>query len=532
MVAPRVTTNVVDQSTRITAGGSYNTAIVIAAKKGDIDKPVKVTGQTDFLRKFTPNERIEVGWDLAYYEAYQYLSQQSGLIVVRAAHTEDLVNKDDDYPVLYGGVIIKTESSDNSNMAVEKGFSDPETYEFQEDDAVLIYGANPGAYNNDLAILISTDQSEVKLEGAFLIKIYKNKKLLETKLCSLDPALKDGYGNSCFIETVLESSLYIRALSNAIQTEDGYPQPKEQTELLTLKGGSDGSAVTDADRIRALKKLANMNDVNVQLILDGGNTTPTYQKAIQDVCTARDESCHGIISTRYEDEVNIDALNVIRKYRDTDLNINNYSMEMFTPHQKLYDEFNDRYVYVSPGCYVASLIMRYAQELGWHWAVAGYNRGIINSIDVATPFEMPIVDELSGMQINTIIKDPGYGNVIWDELTMQAKASDLQDAHISRYINIYLRPALKEALKPFLFEFNDDETRTIITRMIDNFMQSEKAARAVYAYRVVCDETNNLADDIQNNRLNCWLYIKPTKIAKWIKQSIIVTPYSVDLESL
>ena len=47
--------------------------------------------------------------------------------------------------------------------------------------------------------------------------------------------VKDGYGNSCFIETVLESSLYIRALSNAIQTEAGYPQPKEQTELKHLE---------------------------------------------------------------------------------------------------------------------------------------------------------------------------------------------------------------------------------------------------------------------------------------------------------
>ena len=107
---------------------------------------------------------------------------------------------------------------------------------------------------------------------------------------------------------------------------------------------------------------------------------------------------------------------------------------------------------------------------------------------------------------------------------MQSSASDLQDAHISRYINIFLRPALKKALKPFLFEFNDEQTRALVVRMVDTFMQPQKAARAVYNYRIICNEDNNLADDIQNNRLNCWLYLQPTKLAKFITQKIIISP--------
>ena len=37
---------------------------------------------------------------------------------------------------------------------------------------------------------------------------------------------------------------------------------------------------------------------------------------------------------------------------------------------------------------------------------------------------------------------------------------------------------------------------------------------------------------IQDNRLNCWLYVKPTKIAKFIRQKIIITPYSASLDAL
>lgn len=528
-MAGKIITSVEDQSTRVSSTSSYNAAIVIAAKKGPINVPVKVTGQTDFLRRFTPNERLERNWDLAYYEAYRYLNDQGGLYVVRAAHTVKDPDLETDSIALYGGCVLKMSTSENSNNSLEVGLENPKAYTFQDDDACLIYGADQGAYNNDLAVVVVTDPEQVRLDGAFILKVYKNKVLVETWTCSLDPSMKNGYGTSCFIETVLESSLYVRAISAALD-DDGYGLPKAQDELLKLQGGDDGA--DNVDYITALKTLGNINDIDIQLVWDGGNESIAYKNAINDLCKKREESCHGILSTRYADEVNADMLTAIKKFRNEDLNINSYSVEMYTTHQKYYDEFNDRYIYLSPGPYVCSLIIQTARERGWHWAVAGYNRGIVPSVDVAAKIEPTVADELSNIQVNPIIKDPGAGNVIMDELTMWNLASDLQDAHIARWINIFVRPNLKTMLKSFLFEFNDEETRALLTRKIITFMEPQKAGRACYAYRVVCDETNNLDDDIENNRLNCWLYIKPEKISKEIRQKIILTPYSTNLESL
>ena len=520
MPAPKVITSVEDQSTRVNANGTVNVGIVIAAKKGPINKPQLITGQTAFLRKFTPNERLEIGWDIAYYEAYEYLKTQSNLYVVRAANSD----------VKYGGCTIKLAESANAGLPLEEGFDSPDTFEFAEDDALLIYGTDPGAYNNDLSVIIVTDEEEVKLKGAFLVKVYKNAVLVETHVCSLDPALKNGYGVNCFVETVLNSSLYVKAMVNPLVEPNSLP--KAELNRVQLNGGDDGTAVTDAERIVALQTLGNVNDIPLQLIMDGGNTTKAYASAILSVCQSREDSCHGIISTRYEDEMNIDAISAIKAYRKETLGIDSESMELYTPHQELYDEFNDRYIYVSPSCYVAAQVAKYAQSIGWHWAVAGYNRGIINSVGVAKSFAPEEVDALSDNQVNTIIKDPGTGNVIFDELTMKSVACDLQDCHISRYINIYLRPALKTALKAFLFEFNDETTRAAVVKMLDVFMQPQKSGRAVYDYRIVCSEENNDAVVIQNNELNVWLYIKPTKISKFINQKIIISPYSVNLESI
>lgn len=122
--------------------------------------------------------------------------------------------------------------------------------------------------------------------------------------------------------------------------------------------------------------------------------------------------------------------------------------------------------------------------------------------------------------------------MIDDDYTLVAKACDMQDAHISRYVNIYLRPKLKAALKPFLFEFNDEPTRNLIVKMLDTFMAPEVSSRAITAYRVVCDETNNKPRDIQNSICNCWLYICCNKIIRWMKQSVILTPNGVSFDEI
>ena len=810
---PKVTTSVVDLSTRVSATGTYNSAIVVAAKKGPIDTPTLVTSQTDFLERFTPNETLEIGLDTAMYEAYLYLAQQSNLYVVRSANTTD-----ENDPALYGGCHIRTFKSDKDHAPIDDGFRDVEEhvyngeggipdmstkhYDTPEDvldeanDAMIIYGSSQGAWNNDLAVTIITDPDKVKLEGAFIINVYKNKVLVETHTCSLDPSLKNGYGVNCYAETVLRSSNYIRAdvsddenvikdtsyplevigkydfknatvefikeikvatgestfdtykitrkqaynegdirwvndenggiagaygyymcttagqtatniptfIANstykatvvdgdvvwtlkeiekelAINTDynageivckeltnksyyyrvlntgatgneetegfakgeyfvkDGtiefslqeqtvetlneigytyiekpagstfnldkytvyvdqflgaeqvrpetvkinnplrsidwttgkvsvepeivaptykatygiydkesgtyeydeltehYCLPKESTSLVKLAGGSDGLAATNVENIRALKTLKNMNDYNIQLIMDGGNTTPEFQRAIDEVCTYREDSCKGIISTPYINEMNMhsdytSSQEAIVGYRKKELNVNTRNLELYTTHQLIYDEFNDRNLYVSPSAFVAARIMAVAQEYGWHWAAAGYNRGVINSLDVAKSFDNSEIDTFSDAQVNTIIKEPGMGQVIFDELTLLAKASDLQDAHISRYIDIYLRPRIKNALKQFLFEFNDEQTRNLITKMLTTFMDPEVSARALYDYKIVCSEENNRPRDIQNNICNVWIFVQVMKLAKWIPVKLIVSPYGVSFDDL
>lgn len=750
-----VTDQITDLSNRVSTSTTYATAIVVASPKGPVNTPVLVSGQTNFLQRFTPDQRLELGYDTAMYEAWVYLTTQSNLYVVRAANNP-----------LYGGCKIKTYKSEQNHESLTEGFADPDAAPIDyENDALIIYGADPGAYNNDLSVAIITDPEEVRQDGCFIVRVYKNGVSVEDLTCSLDPSFKNGYGVNCFVENVLNTSLYVRGTVNddldiiqdisyevsvvgtvefdneiiktmssvrrnheyaegesvrvsgvsgqtayyvcskagrtadtdnqpeftqnseykqevedgnatwklseivkdylpdteydagdivtitsgsqtmnframvsgttnltapqwivndkpVISVEDGtitwvnlkqteevsnitaytyregqqgskldltrypiyndyylvqettlpkttqvedptvvnpvyvektvnytatytgvqsarhYTLPKESTKVngayatTALAGGDNGGTVTDGDRITALRTLTSTKDYTYQLIMDGGNTTPAYQRAIDDICEARQQSCHGIISVPYEcgqgmltGDAQVDTIN----YRKDTLNANSYNLELYTTHQLIYDEFNDRNLYVSPGCFVASKIMEIAQTNGWHWATAGQTRGVINSLDTAATYEDAVLDTFCDNQINPIIKEPGMGQIIGDDYTLLSTACDLQDAHISRYINIYLRPALRDSLKPFLFEFNDETTRNLIVKMLETFMEPQVSSRAITNYKIVCDESNNTAQDIANSICNVWVYIQPTHIIRWIRQNIIVAATGVDL---
>ena len=530
MTAPYVKSVLEDQSTRVVSSNGVYTGIAIAAKKGEVGVPRLITNQTELLRVFTPNERIESGWDMAYYSAYYYLKEGSRLWVVRACADD----------ARYSGLLLKV-SGKGSNVAITTGQTNPANYNFGNSDACLIYASSQGKWGDDVGIKIVTDQSKVKLDGAFIIEVYKNIRvedgnnvgdLVESHLVSFDVSLKTGYGTNCFIETVLEGSNYIRALVNDVAIEDN-PQilPAPQTTILTMYGGTDGSAITVNQRINAIKKLSNPKEYPLAMLMDGGETSASYQNALLGICAERTD-CIAILSVNYEATQNANKIDSMIAHRSTLSGSLPYLGSLYAPHQLMYDEFNDRNIYIDPATFVAGRSADVIENYGWHWSNAGYNRGMVNTLDVATSFTHEELDRLSDYEINCIIKEPGEGNLIYDQLTLQSKASDLQELPISRYINCYLRPALKDMLKYYLFEFNDAQTRADIEEKITNFMRVEKANRACYGFQVKCNEENNTANDIENNRLNVWLYIKPTKFAKFIEQKIVITPYSTSLANV
>lgn len=523
--APHIRSVVDDQSTRIPSQLGVYAGIVVPSKKGPL-VPTLCTSQSQFLKWFTPNEKLEVGFDIAHQSALDYLSYSNRLWVVRAI-------KD----ALYGGCVVVGTTSGNTSTPLNTGTDSPTEYSFTTGDAFLIYGANPGLWNNDISIKIITDATVVKIANAFIINVYKGTTLVESHLCSRKQDAKDGYGNNIYIEDALEASNYIRAFDNVALDDDILPKAYTSA-YLALNGGSDGSAVTDSENIAALNLLSNVNAYTVQLILNGGNTSAVFQKAIEALCQTRREETFGILTTPYTDEVSANYINDILDYRNIDLNLNTYTSALFTPHIKIYDRFTDKNIYVSPDGHIGGLMSQTIQNFGYHYPTAGYKRGIINNaLDLSVRYTQDDnaggeVDVLYDAGINPLIFNPGRGIVIYGNKTLWSTPSDLESISVSMLINLQIRPGLREFLKDYLFELNDDATRSILVAKIETYMDTLKAKRAVYDYYVLCNDENNSPQDVQDKRLNVWLYIKPTLPIEFIEQKLIITPNGLDFSSL
>ena len=361
---------------------------------------------------------------------------------------------------------------------------DPSVYGFASKDALFITGKNQGLYNSDIAIKLFTYTnyaSVVKEPDAFTIQVYKKSTgvLLETFLCSRDQNAKDGYGNNIYVENAVAGSNYIQVIDNL--AVDSSVLLADQPTLLTISGGFDGYAVTDAEMVSAADVFKNKNKIYTTLILDGGHTTPAYQKELVSICEGRMD-CVAILSMPFEAQASSDYVNEMLTYRNTTLNVDSSYAALYSSHLLISDAYNDRQIYVSPDGYVASVISATAANFEIWFPPAGFRRGQLQVLNVKRAFSDGELDILYDAGINPIKITGGKGITIDGQKTLSSRPSALDRLNV-RLLLITIEPAINSMLEDYLFEFNDDFTRKQISSNISTFMVGTPLAGVAQTHR-------------------------------------------------
>ena len=401
------------------------------------------------------------------------------------------------------------------------------------DDALLIYASSEGIWGNSVYFKLlkaADDANDNELAAdseIFKIQVFKLGNLvtpLETHYCSRILGKKDGRGRNIFVEDVLEASEYIRAISNSAIDEDVLP--KSQTSALALGDGDDGVAITASNMIASAQAaFGNKLDRNVTILMDGGYSTPSYQIALDTIAQTR-QDCVAILTTPYADEVSSNYMTDIIDYRKTDLNLNSSHSALYTPHLQIQDKFNDRKIWIAPDGHVGGSISFSSNRFEIWYPPAGYTRGVLNVLDTRRHFEEGELDTLANASINPIKFSSGRGIVVWGQKTLLSRASALDRLNV-RLLLIVIEPAVISFLEDYLFELNDAGTRSVIETKLESYFETIKARRGITDYDVVCDDSNNTAEDIDANRINVDIFIKPTRSAEEIPVRVIITPNSI-----
>jgi len=502
-------------------------ALVGYSAKGSTNDIVLITTDQQFIQEYGE----PVPGQYFHYTALAYLSRGNSLYCLRVVNN-----------ALYGGVnIMKSDSSeDNAQFTAGSSSAEFSADSGLEDDIVFqIFGANPGVWNDRIGVKISdvkdgSDPTPTE-QYTFKISVYYqnddgNYEFVESFKVSRKEK-KDGYGKNLYLEDKINGvSRYIVVADSSLADT---VLPKEQSTRLDLSGGSDGSEISSSQLVEGWDYFVNPAEIDVRLLLNGGETAVEVQSKMNSVAEARAD-CIAILDLP---SGVLDSVTDIITFREVTQNINSSYCALYAPWVKIYDAYNDRLVEVPPSGYVAAQ-MAYNDYIGNAWdAPAGFTRGMLDIINTTKIFTEGERDQLYEAQINPLQTFRGEGSVIWGQKTLQVKSSALDRVNVRRLL-IVIEKAIAISLRSFLFEPNNEVTRFRVEALLNEYLGKLSAQGAFQTeggdqgFHTVCDETNNTPAVIDSNELHVDVFVKPIRSAEFIQLQTIVTPTGASFNEL
>lgn len=307
---------------------------------------------------------------------------------------------------------------------------------------------------------------------------------------------------------------------------------------LSFTGGVDSTeeTVPFTDVARAYDLFASPEEVDIALVLAGKSRGGTYGEQvgnylIDNIAEVR-KDCVVFISPERADVVNnpLNAADDVVAFRSL---VRSSSFAVLDSGYKYqYDKYNDVYRYVPLNGDIAGLCVRTDSTRDPWYSPAGTNRGAIrNVVKLAFNPNRAQRDLLYKNGINPVITQAGQGTLLFGDKTLLAKPSAFDRINVRRLF-IVLEKAISIAAKNFLFEFNDEFTRTQFRNLVEPFLRDVQGRRGIYDFKVVCDETNNTPEVVDSNRFVGDIYVKPARSINFIQLNFVAVRSGIEFSEI
>ncbi len=311
----------------------------------------------------------------------------------------------------------------------------------------------------------------------------------------------------------------------------------------TLGGGVDytatnGMTATLGNLLTAYNKFENKDDVAVDFLIMGPGLdveAQTQAKAnlLISLAGAR-KDCVACISPHRANVVNVtnnttQTNNLLKFF--SPLSSSSYAV-FDSGYKYMYDRFNNEFRWIPCNGDIAGLMVR-TGILAYPWfSPAGQQRGILNNaVKLAYTPNKDQRDLLYSSRINPIINQKGQGILLFGDKTGLGYASAFDRINVRRLF-LTVEQALEGAANAQLFELNDVNTRSNFVNIVEPYLRDVQAKRGLYDFLVVCDETNNTPDIIDNNEFRADIYLKPAKSINYVTLTFVATRTGVAFEEV
>jgi len=307
---------------------------------------------------------------------------------------------------------------------------------------------------------------------------------------------------------------------------------------ISFQGGVDSDETTTpfADIARAYDLFSSPEEVDISLVLSGKARGGTHGEQlanylIDNISEVR-KDCVTFVSPRYDDVVNetLNASDNIVEFRNA-VRSSSFAV-MDSGYKYQYDKYNDVNRYVPLNGDIAGLCVVTDNTRDPWYSPAGTSRGNIrNSIKLAFNPNRSQRDLLYKNGVNPVISQAGQGTILYGDKTLLNKPSAFDRINVRRLF-IVLEKAVSTAAKNFLFEFNDEFTRTQFINLVEPYLRDVQGRRGITDFRVICDETNNTGEVIDSNRFVGDIYVKPARSINFIQLNFVAVRSGIEFSEI
>lgn len=302
----------------------------------------------------------------------------------------------------------------------------------------------------------------------------------------------------------------------------------------TFTGGVDYSAnggmeAQLGDLNTAYDLFSNKDEIEVDYVIMGPGLSDESQSQAKankviSIAEAR-KDCVATVSPHRANVVNVTntttaTSNLLRYY--SPLTSSSYAV-FDSGYKYTFDRFNNEFRYIPCNGDVAGLMTR-TNLVAFPWfSPAGTQRGTLNNaIKLAYNPTKAQRDQLYPARVNSIINQKGSGIILFGDKTGLGYASAFDRINVRRLF-LTVEQALEGAANAQLFELNDSNTRSNFVNIVEPYLRDVQAKRGVYDFLIVCDDTNNTPEVIDNNEFRADIYLKPTKSINFVTLTFIAT---------
>jgi len=355
----------------------------------------------------------------------------------------------------------------------------------------------------------------------------------------------DGYNNTSPVATGFSTAYTPYTTGQGLwgQNAQGIVFSALGNKTYSLGGGVDYSAAGGmkaelGNLVTAYDLFANANEVEVDyLVMGPGLDVESESQAKANKLIAVAESrkdCMAVISPHRDNVVDLtntttQTNNIIRFF--SALTSSSYAV-FDSGYKYTYDRFNNTFRYIPCNADVAGLMTR-TNITSFPWfSPAGQQRGTLNNaVKLAYNPSKAQRDLLYPARVNSIVNQPGVGVILFGDKTGLSYASAFDRINVRRLF-LTVEQALQRSAEAQLFELNDQTTRANFVNIVEPYLRDVQAKRGVYDFLVICDETNNTPDVIDNNEFRADIFLKPTKSINYITLTFVATRTGVSFEEV